>query len=96
MKVTEWFTRTGPDTVNYKFTVEDPATFTAPFSGELPFNRIDELIYDTGATRATTPWRASSRANGRASGRRRRPSSRSDGASGPAHARALKAIDLDR
>ncbi len=48
VKVTEWFTRTGPDTVNYKFTVEDPATFTAPFSGELPFNRIDELIYEYG------------------------------------------------
>jgi hypothetical protein len=48
VKVTERFTRTGPDTVNYKFTVEDPATFTAPFSGELPFTRIDELIYEYG------------------------------------------------
>ena len=48
LKVTERFTRTGPDTVNYKFTMEDPATFTAPFSGELPFTRIDELIYQYG------------------------------------------------
>jgi len=46
VKVTERFTRTGPDTVNYKFTVEDPATFVAPFSGELPFTRIDEMIYE--------------------------------------------------
>ncbi len=46
IKVTERFTRTGPDTVNYKFTVEDPATFMAPFSGELPFTRIDEMIYE--------------------------------------------------
>jgi hypothetical protein len=46
VKVTERFTRTGPDTINYKFTVEDPATFTAPFSGELPFTRIDEQIYE--------------------------------------------------
>jgi hypothetical protein len=46
LKVTERFTRTGPDTVNYKFTMEDPASFTAPFSGELPFTKIDEMIYE--------------------------------------------------
>ena len=46
LKVTERFTRTGPDTILYKFTMEDPATFTAPFTGELPFNRIDEMIYE--------------------------------------------------
>ena len=28
------------------FTVEDPSTFTAPYSGELPFNRINEPIYE--------------------------------------------------
>ena len=42
LKVTERFTRTGPDTILYRFTMEDPSTFTAPFTGELPFNRIDE------------------------------------------------------
>jgi hypothetical protein len=46
LKVTERFTRTGPDTILYKFTMEDPSTFTAPFSGELPFTRIDEQIYE--------------------------------------------------
>jgi hypothetical protein len=46
LKVTERFTRTGPDTIRYRFTMEDPATFTAPFTGELPFNRIDEMIYE--------------------------------------------------
>ena len=46
VKVTERFTRTGPDTILYKFTVEDPSTFTAPFSGELPFDRIDEQIFE--------------------------------------------------
>ena len=46
LKVTERFTRTGPDTIVYKFTMDDPTTFTAPFSGELPFNRIDELIFE--------------------------------------------------
>jgi hypothetical protein len=46
LKVTERFTRTGPDVINYKFTVEDPSTYTAPYSGELPFNRINEPIYE--------------------------------------------------
>ena len=46
LKVTERFTRTGPDTILYKFTIDDPTTFTAPWSGEVPFNRIDEMIYE--------------------------------------------------
>jgi hypothetical protein len=46
IKVTERFTRTGPDVLNYKFTVEDPENLTAPYSGELPFNRINETIYE--------------------------------------------------
>jgi hypothetical protein len=46
LKVTERFTRTGPDVLHYKFTVEDPETFTAPYSGELPFNRIDENLHE--------------------------------------------------
>ena len=46
LKVTERFTRTGPDEIVYRFTLEDPETFTAPFTGELPFKRIDEMIYE--------------------------------------------------
>ena len=46
LKVTERFTRTGPDVLLYRFTVEDPSTFTAPYSGELPFNRINEMIHE--------------------------------------------------
>jgi hypothetical protein len=46
LKVTERFTRTGPDTLLYRFTMEDPATFTTSFTGELPFTRLDELIYE--------------------------------------------------
>ncbi len=46
MKVTEWFTRTGPDVLLYRFSVEDPGTFTASYTGELPFNRINETIYE--------------------------------------------------
>ena len=44
--MTERITRTGPDVLLYKFTVEDPSTFTASYSGELPFNRIQETIYE--------------------------------------------------
>jgi hypothetical protein len=46
LKVTERFTRSGPDTILYKFTMEDPSTFTAPFTGELPFNRLDEPVFE--------------------------------------------------
>ncbi|HEV8332635.1 MAG TPA: hypothetical protein VGQ22_14520 [Steroidobacteraceae bacterium] len=46
LQVTERITRTGPDVLNYKFTVEDPSTLTASYSGELPFNRINEPIYE--------------------------------------------------
>jgi hypothetical protein len=46
LKVTERFTRTGPDQLLYRFTIEDPTTFTAPWSGEVPFNRTEELIYE--------------------------------------------------
>jgi hypothetical protein len=46
LKVTERFTRTAPDVLLYKFTVEDPVSLTAPYSGELPFNRINEMIHE--------------------------------------------------
>lgn len=46
LKITERFTRTGPDVLLYKFTVEDPIALTAPYSGELPFTRISENIYE--------------------------------------------------
>ena len=45
-KVTERLTRVGPNTINYEFTVDDPGTFTRPFSGEVPFNRLDGLVYE--------------------------------------------------
>ncbi|MGE3469833.1 MAG: hypothetical protein AB7O28_05765 [Vicinamibacterales bacterium] len=46
LTVTEWFRRTGPDTITYRFTMDDPTAFTAPWSGELPFTRIDEAVYE--------------------------------------------------
>jgi hypothetical protein len=46
MQVTERFTRTAPDTILYRFTVQDPAAFTRPFSGEVPLYRTSEAIYE--------------------------------------------------
>ena len=46
VKVTERFTRTGPDSMLYQFRLEDPAAFTAPLAGEFPFYRTDERIYE--------------------------------------------------
>ena len=54
LKVIERFTRVSADTILYKFTIDDPSTFTRPWSGEVPFNRIDDLIYDARAMKRTT------------------------------------------
>lgn len=40
-KVTERFTMTGPDTILYQFTVDDPKTWTAPWSGEYHLTRTN-------------------------------------------------------
>jgi hypothetical protein len=46
LKVTERLTRTGPDQILYRFTVEDPTVFTAPWTAELLFNRFDDMIFE--------------------------------------------------
>ena len=48
LKVTERFTMTDANTILYKFTVADPTTWTAPFSGELLFRRLPEgeMVYE--------------------------------------------------
>ena len=46
LKVIERFTRTGPDAILYRFTIEDPTTFTASWTGELVFNRFNEMIFE--------------------------------------------------
>jgi len=44
--VTERFTRADENTLNYEFTVEDPGTFTRPFSGEMPFKGLPEQVFE--------------------------------------------------
>jgi hypothetical protein len=46
LRVVERFHRADANTILYRFTVHDPTTFTQPWSGELPFVKMDELIYE--------------------------------------------------
>ena len=44
--VVERFTRISPDTLDYEFTVDDPGTWTRPWSGALPMTRSDGPIFE--------------------------------------------------
>jgi hypothetical protein len=46
LHVVERLTRVGPDSILYKFTVEDLTTFTHSWGGEIPFRASDEAIYE--------------------------------------------------
>ena len=46
LTVTERLRLLDPDTILYRFTLEDPDVFTAPFSGELTFRRTAGLVYE--------------------------------------------------
>jgi len=46
LHVIERFTRVAPDTILYRFTIDDPATFTKPWSGEIPFVAAAGPIYE--------------------------------------------------
>jgi|TARA_B100000809_G_scaffold175485_1_gene172793 hypothetical protein len=46
LEVTERFTGADETTISYEFTIEDPGTFTRPFSGEMPFKRLPELVHE--------------------------------------------------
>jgi hypothetical protein len=46
LKVTERFTMTGPNTIRYQFTIDDPSTWTRPWSGEYEMTRIDGPLFE--------------------------------------------------
>ncbi len=46
LKVTERFTRVGPDRMHYGFWVEDASVFAQPWGGEYEFNRIKGQVYE--------------------------------------------------
>lgn len=46
MRVTERFTRVADDTINYSFTVHDPATFVSDFSAEIPLKQTGDRMFE--------------------------------------------------
>jgi hypothetical protein len=46
LHVVERFTRVSPDTLLYRFTIEDPATWARPWTGEMSWNATNGLIYE--------------------------------------------------
>jgi hypothetical protein len=46
MKLTERFTRTGPETLTYEFTVDDPESFTRSWTARYPMTKTTDLIYE--------------------------------------------------
>jgi hypothetical protein len=46
LHVVERFTRTGPETVLYQFTVSDPSTWEKSWSGEYPLGKIEGHVYE--------------------------------------------------
>ena len=50
--------RVDPDTVLYEFTVDDPHSFTRPWTALFPLRRPTGRCSSTPATRATTAWKA--------------------------------------
>jgi hypothetical protein len=46
LHVVERFTRVSADTILYRFTVEDPATWTRPWTAEIPMMRTDGPVYE--------------------------------------------------
>jgi hypothetical protein len=46
LKVTEKFTRTDASTIDYQFTVEDPNTWTRPWTAAVPLRKVPGPIYE--------------------------------------------------
>jgi hypothetical protein len=46
LRAIERFTRVAPDVIDYQFTIDDPTTYTRPWSAVLPMKRIKGPIYE--------------------------------------------------
>jgi len=46
MKLTERFTRTDPDTLMYEFTVDDPATYSRPWTAQIPMSKTEGPVWE--------------------------------------------------
>ena len=72
----ERFTRTDADTLLYEFTVDDPTTWTRPWTAAVPMRRPRSLSTNSPATRAITPWPAFSLVRGQTRKQRKKPGRR--------------------
>ena len=59
LQLTERFTRVARDALIYEFTVNDPATWTKPWTAQIPMVSRATTCTSTRATKATTGWKAS-------------------------------------
>ena len=48
LRMVERFRRVNADTIEYRFTIEDPKTWTRPWTGEVPWTRIADKLYEYG------------------------------------------------
>jgi hypothetical protein len=46
LQLVERFTRVGPDTIDYQFTVTDPTIWTRPWTAAIPMTKSDEPIFE--------------------------------------------------
>jgi hypothetical protein len=46
LKLIEKFSRTGPDVLTYEYTMNDPATWTRPWTGRIPLEKLNEEVYE--------------------------------------------------
>ena len=46
LRVTEHFTRVGPQTLNYEVTIDDPTTYTRPWTALIPLMGTTDAIYE--------------------------------------------------
>jgi hypothetical protein len=46
LRLTERFSRPDATTLIYEFTVDDPSTWTRPWTGRIPLQRLDEELYE--------------------------------------------------
>ena len=46
MKVIERFSRVDEETILYQFTIDDPATYTEPWGGDVPMKALHDRLYE--------------------------------------------------
>jgi hypothetical protein len=45
-RIVERFARVSPSTIEYTFTIEDPRTWTKPWTAMIPWNKTEDQLYE--------------------------------------------------